>query len=145
MFVIVRVTLYVPALEYVWVGFCDVELFPSPKFQLHWLIVPDKLVDASWKTVVSPIHTFVALNAGVGNGCTVTAWVTVSLHPLFVVTRSFMLNILSVAPVLVNITEGFKAEELGIFPPNVQKFVNGCVVDWFVKLTVSGVPPILGL
>jgi hypothetical protein len=39
-FVTVRLTVYVPAAMYVWLGFCNVLVPPSPKFHDQVLIVP---------------------------------------------------------------------------------------------------------
>src|SRR5207249_11895394 len=42
--VTVTVTVYVPPAAYVWAGFCDVAVFPSPKLQLQAVICPSASV-----------------------------------------------------------------------------------------------------
>ena len=61
---------------------------PSPKLQLQVVIVPGVTLELSVKVVASPIHTVVAVKAGVGIGFTVTVWVVVSKQPPPDVTMS---------------------------------------------------------
>ena len=55
----VKATSYVPAIEYVWVGFCKEDVFPSPKSQLQE-VIPAEPVLASVKVIVVPSQTNVA-------------------------------------------------------------------------------------
>ena len=59
-------------------GFCSVEVFPSPKFQLHELAPP---VDKSVNWVGFVMQTDVAEKFAAGCGYTVTIWEMVEVHP----------------------------------------------------------------
>ena len=57
------------------------EVFPSPKFQLHPVILPVAMVDKSVKQVGFPRQTTGELKFASGRGYTVTTCCIVSLHP----------------------------------------------------------------
>ena len=77
LFVTRRVAVYVPAALYVCVGFCCVELLPSPKFQLHCEIELFP-VERSLKTDGLLKQTVVFVKLARGSGFTVTGSETVS-------------------------------------------------------------------
>ena len=53
---------------YVCVGFCAVEVLPSPKSQLHEIMLPNVVVEESKKLVMSPIHPSPVLKMAVTDG-----------------------------------------------------------------------------
>lgn len=71
LFVVVSVTVYVPAAEYKWEGLIAVEVVVSPKFQRRDVIVP---VDVSVNATVRGIAPVkgVAVKLDTGRGCEVT-------------------------------------------------------------------------
>src|SRR5204862_374814 len=62
--VTVRLTVYVPAVAYVWDGFATVAVAPSPKLQLHATTLPSPSVLVLVKEQASPVQ--VCVNAAVG-------------------------------------------------------------------------------
>jgi hypothetical protein len=66
------VTLKEPALEKIWVGLCELEAGePSPKSQLHDVIVPALIVELSLKVTGNPEQTGEKLKSATGATSTV--------------------------------------------------------------------------
>ena len=82
----IRVTGYVPAAGYICVGFCLVEVPPSPKAQFQVDIVPLLTVDLSVNGEGFPKQTGVVTNAATGTRLTTTGNVMVLWQPKLDVT-----------------------------------------------------------
>ena len=67
--------------------------FGSSKFQLHVVIVPEKIVVKSVKQVGLPRHTVVELKLVAGIGFTITVCCNVSMHPKELVAMSVTVKV----------------------------------------------------
>src|SRR5687767_15136709 len=76
-----RLTVYVPFTVYVLEGFCIVEVFPSPKFQLQVVIVPVLIEEVSVKLAEDELQLVIEVNPTFGEGLIVTACVMFALQP----------------------------------------------------------------
>jgi hypothetical protein len=127
-FVAVRVTVFDPAVAYVWLGFWDVDVDPSPKLQDHAFGVP---ADVSVNVTAWPV----AGEAGVKVKEAASATPTVTVRVVLLEPEAFVaVRVTVFDPAVVYVWFGFRVVDVDP-SPKLQDHAFGVPVDVSVNVT----------